>query len=102
MRQAVRSRWDHPELSRQPYHDALRARADLRDWGLDVLRAGSPRLSPAKIHLALLREPQGSKFTVVSDGSAPCTAIGYGAVLVDSGGHFAEVSSGFVADAPNA
>ena len=59
-------------------------------------------MSPAKIHILLRREPQGSEFTVVSDGSAPGTAIGYGAVLVDSGGPFAEVSSGFVADAPNA
>ena len=39
---------------------------------------------------------------VVSDGSAPSTAIGYGAVLVDREGPFAEVSSGFIADAPNA
>ena len=31
VRQAIRSRWDHPELASQPYHDALRARADLRD-----------------------------------------------------------------------
>ena len=33
---------------------------------------------------------------------APGVAIGYGAVLVDGVGPFAEVSSGFVADAPNA
>ena len=32
VRQAVRSRWDHPELASQPYHDALRACADLRHW----------------------------------------------------------------------
>ena len=31
VRQAVRSRWGHPKLANQPYHDALRARADLRD-----------------------------------------------------------------------
>ena len=29
VRQAVRLRWDHPELLNQPYHDALRAQADL-------------------------------------------------------------------------
>ena len=44
VRQAVRSRWDHPELASQPYHDALRARADLWDWGLDVQPAVSPKL----------------------------------------------------------
>ena len=54
VRQAVRSRWDHPELASQPYHDALRARANLRDWGLEVLPAGSAMLSPAKVHLAQL------------------------------------------------
>ena len=59
-------------------------------------------MSPAKVHLTQLREPKGDECTVVSDGSAPSTAIGYGAVLVDSEGPFAEVSSGFVADAPNA
>ena len=58
-------------------------------------------LSPAKVHLARLREPRGDEFTVVSDGSAPSTAIGYGAVLVDREGPFAEVSSRFFADAPN-
>ena len=102
VRQAVRSRWDHPELASQPYHDALRVRADLRDWGLDVLPAGSPKLSPAKVHLAWLREPKGDEFTVVSDGSAPGMAIGYGAVLVDREGPFVEVSSGFMADTPTA
>ena len=102
MRQAVRSRWDHPELASQPYHDALRARADLRDWGLDVLPADSPKLSPAKVHLTQLREPEGDEYTVVSDGSALGKATGYGAVLVDRIGPFAEVSSGFMADAPNA
>ena len=78
VRQAVRSRWDHPELASQPYHDALRVRADLRDWGLGVLPAGSPKLSPAEVHLTQLCEPEGDKFTVVSDGSAPDMATGYG------------------------
>ena len=102
VRHAVRARWDHPELARQPYHDALRARADLRDWGLDVQPADSPRLSPAKVHLTQVRAPEGDEFTVVSDGSAPGKAAGYGAVLVDRAGPFAEVCSGFMADAPNA
>ena len=101
VRHAVRSRWDHPELARKPYHDALRARADLRDWGLDVLPADSPRLSPVKVHLTQVRVPEGDEYTVVSDGSAPDKATGYGAVLVDRVGPFAEVSSGFMADAPN-
>ena len=59
-------------------------------------------LSPAKVYLARLREPKADEFTVVSDSSAPSMAIGYGAVLVDREGPFAEVSSGFMADAPNA
>ena len=63
---------------------------------------GSPRVSLAKIHINTQREPQGSDFTVVSDGWAPGKAIGYGAVLVDGEGPFAEVSSRFVADAPHA
>ena len=102
VRHAVHARWDHPELARQPYHDALRACADLRDWGLDVLPANSPRLSPAKVHLTQARAPEGDEFTVVSDSSALEKAAGYGAVLVDRIGPFAEVCSGFMADAPNA
>ena len=52
--------------------------------------------------MRLIREPTGTGFTLVSDGSSVPGRMGLGAVMVDVDGVFAELKCGFMVDKQNA
>ena len=101
-REALRHLWNDPGCREVASHDGQLAQEELRSWGLAVGSLQGPLVGEAPVSVNLLREPTGTEFTFVSDGSSVPGRMGLGAVMVDADGVFAELKCGFKIDKRNA
>ena len=79
-REALCCLWGNPGRKEVSSHDGLLAQEELRSWGLAVGSLQGPEVGEAPVSMRLIREPTGTEFTFVSDGSPVPGRMGLGAV----------------------